>query len=131
MTHPVTVLIIDDTPDIVKVLGQLLQHWGYRVLTAHSGEEGLAVAEAHHPDLILLDILMPRMKGRDVCARLKALPELRETPVIFLTALGLLDHVKQGLALGADDYIVKPFKSAELKMRMERCLAQATGRAAR
>ena len=67
---------------------------------------------------------MPKMKGRDVCSRLKADPTTAKIPVIFLTALGLADHVKAGMDLGADDYIVKPFEPAELKERIAICLAR-------
>lgn len=119
---PKTILVIDDTPDILKVLKRQLEHWGFRALVASSGEEGLAMAQAEHPDLILLDILMPRMKGREACTRLKANPATAGIPVIFLTALGLADHIKAGLDLGAEDYIIKPFKSADLKERIKICL---------
>lgn len=117
-----TILVVDDMPDIVKMLSKRLEHWGYRVVTASSGEEGLAVAEAEHPDVILLDVLMPKMKGREVCARLKSNPTTKDIPVIFLTALGLADHVKSGLELGADDYIIKPFQPAVLRERIQICL---------
>ena len=122
------ILIMDDTKDILSVVSRRLQSWGYEPLTAESGEEGLRLAEAHRPDLILLDIMMPKMKGRDVCARLKADPATRRIPVIFLTALGLADHVRAGIAAGAEDYLVKPFEVAELKERIAVCLARAAGR---
>jgi DNA-binding response OmpR family regulator len=101
-----------------------LRSWGYEPLTADSGEECLRIAEEQPPDLILLDIMMPRMKGRDVCMRLKSNPKTAHIPVIFLTALGLADHIKAGMDLGADDYIVKPFEPAELKERITVCLAR-------
>ena len=123
-----TVLVIDDTPDTVKILKRILEFWGYRVLTTNDGEEGLALAEAEAPDLILLDILMPKMKGRDVCARLKANPKTQHTAVIFLTALGLPDHVKAGMDLGADDYLTKPFEPEDLKARIESCLLRKRAR---
>ena len=82
------------------------------------------MAEEQLPDLILLDIMMPKMKGREVCARLKANPKTQHIPVIFLTALGLADHIKAGMDLGAEDYIVKPFEPAELKDRITVCLAR-------
>ena len=119
-----TILLIDDEANLLKMVGRRLQREGYAVLTAGSGEEGLAVAERELPDLILLDIMMPKMKGRDVCARLKAAPATRHIPVIFLTALGLADHIRAGMVLGADDYIVKPFEAAELKERIAICLAR-------
>ena len=118
------ILVVDDTKDILLVVARRLESWGYEPLTAESGEEGLRVAEEHIPDLVLLDIMMPKMKGRDVCARLKANPKTQHIPVIFLTALGLADHIKAGLDLGADDYIVKPFEPAQLKERIAICLAR-------
>ena len=118
------ILVVDDTKDILAVVSRRLQSWGYEPLTAESGEEGLAIAEAQVPDLILLDIMMPKMKGRDVCARLKANPKTQRIPVIFLTALGLADHIKAGMDLGAEDYIVKPFEPAELKERITIVLAR-------
>ena len=118
------ILIVDDTSDILLVVARRLESWGYEPLTAESGEEGLRIAEEQIPDLILLDIMMPRMKGRDVCARLKANPKTQHIPVIFLTALGLADHIKAGLDLGAEDYIVKPFEPAQLKERIAICLAR-------
>ena len=118
------ILIVDDTKDILAVVSRRLQSWGYEPLTAESGEEGLQIAEETVPDLILLDIMMPKMKGRDVCARLKANPKTERIPVIFLTALGLADHIKAGMDLGAEDYIVKPFEPAELKERIAVVLAR-------
>ena len=112
------VLIVDDTKDILLVVSRRLQSWGYEALTADSGEEGLRIAQEQLPDLVLLDIMMPKMKGRDVCARLKADPRTQHIPVIFLTALSLADHIKAGMDLGAEDYIVKPFEPAELKERI-------------
>jgi len=115
---------VDVTKDILMVVSRRLQSWGYDVLTADDAEEGLQLAEAHQPDLILLDIMMPKMKGRDACARLKANPKTAHIPVIFLTALGLADHVKAGMDLGAEDYIVKPFEPAELRDRVAVVLAR-------
>ena len=118
------ILVVDDTKDILIVVARRLQSWGYEPLIAESGEEGLRIAEEELPDLILLDIMMPKMKGRDVCARLKSNPRTAKIPVIFLTALGLADHIKAGMDLGADDYIVKPFEPAELKERITVVLAR-------
>ena len=117
-----TVLVIDDMPVILKVLKKQLEYWGYRVLTAGNGEEGLAAAQEERPDLILLDILMPKMKGRQVCARLKSDPRTDQIPIIFLSALGLSDHVRTGLDLGAEDYVIKPFKPEYLRERIKICL---------
>ena len=118
MTEKKRILVVDDTKDVLQVVSRRLQSWGYEALTADSGEEGLRIAEEQLPDLILLDIMMPKLKGREVCARLKANPKTQKIPVIFLTALGLADHIKAGMDLGAEDYIVKPFEPAELKKRI-------------
>ena len=115
---PKRILIVDDTKDILLVVARRLKSWGYEVLTAESGEEGLKIIQEQKPDLVLLDIMMPKMKGRDVCSLMKANPETARIPVIFLTALGLADHVKAGMDLGADDYLVKPFEPEELKERI-------------
>jgi DNA-binding response OmpR family regulator len=119
------ILIVDDTKDILLVVSRRLASWGYEPLTAESGEEGLRIAQEQVPDLILLDIMMPKMKGREVCQQLKSNPKTQKIPVIFLTALGLADHVKAGMDLGAADYIIKPFEPAELRDRIAVCLARA------
>ena len=124
MTNQKKILIVDDTKDVLQVISRRLKSWGYEVLTAHSGEEGLRLVEEQEPDLILLDIMMPKMKGREVCAQLKANPRTARIPIIFLTALGLADHIKAGMDLGADDYLIKPFESADLKERITVCLAR-------
>ncbi len=116
------ILVVDDTKEIVQVVSQRLKSWGYQVLTAASGEEGLTMAMEQVPDLVLLDIMMPKLKGWDMCARLKSDPKTKHIPVIFLTALGLADHVKAGLEQGADDYLVKPFEPEELRDRIRVCL---------
>ena len=118
------ILIVDDTPDILLVVAKRLQSWGYDALIAESGEEGLKIAMKEIPDLILLDIMMPKMKGRDVALRLKGDPKTAGIPIIFLTALGLADHIKAGMDLGAEDYIVKPFEPAELRQRIALVLAR-------
>lgn len=118
------ILVVDDTPDLIEVLKRRLSSWGYRVLSARSGEEGIQIAAEQQPQLILLDVMMPKMKGREVCAHLKSDPKTKDIPVIFLTALELPDHVKAGLELGAEDYIVKPFEMNDLKERITVCLAR-------
>ncbi len=120
----IRILLVDDEIDILNTVGWRLAQEGFFVLTSEDSEEGLRIAEEQLPDLILLDIMMPRMKGRDVCARLKANPRTAHIPVIFLTALGLADHIKAGMDLGAEDYIVKPFDLDELKVRIGICLAR-------
>lgn len=121
-TQSPTVLLVDDDPNIRKIMSRQLEYWGYRVVTAASGEEGLTLAHTEAPALILLDIMMPKMRGREACAVLKADPKTRDIPVIFLTALGLADHIRAGLDLGADDYVVKPFRPDDLRERIKVCL---------
>ncbi len=123
ITKP-TILLIDDDAAIRKVLGRRLEGQGFHVVGAEDGEEGLRTAEAVLPDLILLDVMMPKMKGREVCAILKANPRTKEIPVIFLSALGLADHISAGMRLGADDYVVKPFHPDKLNERIRICLAR-------
>lgn len=124
MPTPKRILLIDDEASLLKTVARRLKTWGYDTLTADSGEAGLRLAQEHHPDLVLLDIMMPKMKGRDVCAQLKADPKTADIPVIFLTALGLADHIQAGMSLGADDYLIKPFEPGQLKERIMVCLAR-------
>lgn len=113
-----TVLVVDDAPEIVSVLGALLEPH-YRVRVATSGARALQVAASEpQPDLILLDILMPGMDGYAVLEQLHAHPELRDVPVIFITALDEAENEEHGLALGAVDYIPKPVQPAIVLARV-------------
>jgi putative two-component system response regulator len=112
-----TVLIIDDTPDTVRLLSGILKDH-YRVKVATSGERGIEVAVASPPDLVLLDVVMPEMDGYEACRRLKARPETRDIPVIFLTARLDEDDESRGLAAGAADYIRKPITPSILLARV-------------
>jgi len=104
-----TILVIDDTPDNLKLMAGLLKDI-YRVKIANSGEKGLAIATAGQPpDLILLDVMMPGMDGYEVCRRLKDNPATAEIPVIFLTAMASPEDETKGFAVGAVDYVHKPF----------------------
>ena len=121
------ILIVDDEVEILVLLSRRLQSWGYEVLTAATGEDALRMAEEKRPDLILLDIVMPEMVGRDVCLRLKSHPKTSSIPVVFLTALGMPEQVEAGICVGANDYIVKPFEARELKERIEACFQDEVG----
>jgi two-component system alkaline phosphatase synthesis response regulator PhoP len=102
------VLVVDDEPDILEIIQYNLQSEGYEVSTAADGEEGLQKARLFKPDLIILDVMMPRKNGMEVCRTLRAQEAYRDTLIIFLTALNdELSHVK-GLENGADDFISKP-----------------------
>jgi DNA-binding response OmpR family regulator len=108
------VLIADDEPNIVISLEFLLQREGFDVLVAVDGEEALAKARADKPDLVLLDVMMPKMNGFDVCQALRADAELAGMRIVMLTAKGRETEVSKGLGLGADAYVTKPFSTKEL-----------------
>lgn len=109
-----TVLIVDDEPNIVLSLKFLISQQGYAVRTAGSGEEALRSLREQVPDLVLLDIMMPRPDGYEVCQQIRATPEWKDIPVIMLTAKGRDVERQKGYAMGADDYITKPFATHEL-----------------
>ncbi len=123
-TRKPVILVVDDEELLLKSVKHRLEREGFQVLTAATGEDGLKAAQEQRPDLVLLDIMLPKLKGREVCARLKANPATADIPVIFLTALGLADHVQGGMAAGAEDYIIKPFQAEELTERIIVCLAR-------
>jgi len=112
-----SVLVVDDSPKIVDLLVSTLKD-DYRLEIAQSGPEALDYAIKHDPDLILLDIMMPEMDGFEVCSRLKAVPETKDIPVVFLTAMSATDDKTRGFETGAVDYITKPFRPAEVKARV-------------
>ncbi len=118
-----TVLVVDDTPDNLSLMGGLLRDH-YHVKVANQGEKALKIAQGGHPpDLVLLDIMMPGMDGYEVCRRLKANLHTRDIPVIFLTARADMEDERQGLALGAVDYITKPISPPILLARVATHLA--------
>jgi two-component system alkaline phosphatase synthesis response regulator PhoP len=118
------VLIIEDEPDMVLGLRDNFEYEGYDVLVARDGREGLDRALADHPDLILLDIMLPKMSGLDVCRQLRS--NGVDTPVIMLTARGQEIDKVIGLEMGADDYVTKPFSIKELLARARAHLRRAT-----
>jgi CheY-like chemotaxis protein len=112
------ILVVDDEPSIVKLVKTTLVGRGYTVDEAFDGVEAIAQAKLHHPDLILLDIMMPRMDGTEVRKRLLADPVTKDIPVIHLSAVGDYDKQRQALNEGATDYIVKPFTPSDLADRV-------------
>jgi CheY-like chemotaxis protein len=100
----------------------VLEKRGYEIITAHDGEEGLARAAAEKPDLVISDVMMPKMDGWTLVKQLRARPEFALTPVIFLTALGADEDRIRGFRLGADDYLPKPFRFEELDLRVANAL---------
>ena len=136
MRDPARILVVDDTPDNVEVLKMRLESQGYEVLTAGDGEEGLAKIKAETPDLVLLDIMMPKLDGIEVCKRVKADASLPFMPIIMVTAKADSRDVVAGLEAGGDDYLTKPVDHAALTARVrsmlrikalhDQTLAQAT-----
>ena len=118
ISHKDTILVVDDIPDNVRLLLKVLNEAGFKVLVAKDGKAALEKAQFAHPDLVLLDVMMPEMDGFEVCQHLRDQEATREIPVIFMTALSdTIDKVK-GFSLGAVDYITKPFQTAEVLARV-------------
>ena len=113
------IMVVDDTAANLKILQEVLQTKGYRVLAVSDGETALKVAARNPPDLILLDIIMPEMDGFEVCKRLKADAALREIPVIFISALTETEDIVKAFAVGGVDYVTKPFQFEEVNRRVE------------
>lgn len=113
------VLIVDDEPNIVLSLKFLIAQEGYEVRTASNGEEALRALAERVPDLVLLDVMMPKPDGFEVCQTIRATPAWREIPVIMLTAKGRDVERQKGLAMGADDYITKPFATKDLVAKVQ------------
>ena len=118
------ILVVDDEKKIVESCRLYLEHAGYEVLTAFNGTQALEEAAAGRPDLVVLDLLLPRLDGREVCRRLRASGS--RVPILMLTALSTEDDRIHGLDLGADDYLVKPFSPRELVARV-RAILRRTG----
>jgi DNA-binding response OmpR family regulator len=113
-----TVLVIDDDPVILELLRVNFEIEGFDVICATDGEEGLQRAQSEHPDVVISDIMMPRRDGLQLLSELKRDPDTENLPVILLSAKAQKSEVQQGLDLGADDYITKPFDPLELIDRL-------------
>ncbi|MDH3473636.1 MAG: response regulator [Rhodospirillales bacterium] len=109
-----SVLIVDDEPNIVLSLEVLMSRAGFDVRVARDGEAALTAMEEKVPDLVLLDVMMPKRDGYDICQMIRTKPEWKDVRVIMLTARGREVEREKGIALGADDYITKPFSTREL-----------------
>jgi len=119
------ILVIDDEVDIVDTVSFMLRSRGYDVITASDGGEGLTKAMVEHPNLILLDIIMPVMDGFEVCFKLKRDKDARKIPVIMITARGDNEAVVKARSAGADDYIVKPFSLPTLISKINKLIAKS------
>jgi len=113
------ILIVDDVPKNIQVAASILQSDSYHIAFAQNGTMALSQIESNRFDLILLDIMMPQMDGFEVCRRIRNRPDGRDTPIIFLTAKNDADSIVKGFAMGAMDYLSKPFNGAELQARVK------------
>ncbi|TVT59219.1 MAG: response regulator [Azoarcus sp. PHD] len=116
------ILIADDEPNIVISLEFLMKREGFDVTVATDGEEAVNRIRSDRPDLVLLDVMMPKKSGFEVCQEIKSDPELESTRILMLTAKGRDTEVSKGLALGADAYMTKPFSTKELVERVRSML---------
>jgi len=119
---PKEILIVDDEPSIVVPIQFLMEQQGYNVIIAENGHDALDMIYQYHPDLILLDIMLPGIDGYEVCEIVRLNPKLRGIKIIFLTAKGREVEIAKGLALGADAYITKPFSNADLVAKVKMVL---------
>jgi len=117
-----TVLIVDDEPNIVLSVEFLMKREGFEVKTAGDGHAAIEMLAQSRPDLVILDVMMPRKNGFEVCAEVRADPALHGLPILMLTAKGREAEMKKGLALGADAYITKPFSTHELVAKVKELL---------
>lgn len=122
------ILIIEDEPDITEILKYNLERNHFQVATAGTGELGLKAAKDSLPDLVVLDLMLPGMDGLEVCRKLREDPATRDMCIIMLTAKGTEADIVVGLTLGADDYITKPFSTAELMARVKAVLRRTETR---
>lgn len=116
------ILIVDDEPNILISLEFLMRREGFEILVARDGEEALQSIRAHRPDLVLLDVMMPRINGFEVCRQVRADPALAGTRIVMLSAKGRPAQIAEGLALGADGYITKPFSTKNLVAQVKSLL---------
>ena len=125
------ILIVEDDTDIAELVAYNLERQGWQASLCHHGNEGLELIRRTHPDLVILDIMLPGMDGLEIFRRMKEDESTREIPALFLTARAQLDDRLTGLKLGADDYITKPFSPKELVLRVRNILQRVNRSAAR
>ncbi len=115
-----TILVVDDDPDALNIVRTYLEARGYRVVVAHDGAEAITLVQDEHPNLVLLDVMMPGMDGWEVARTMKTHPELDDVRIVMLTARSDFEDKQKGVHAGADDYIVKPIKLSDLGAKVER-----------
>jgi DNA-binding response OmpR family regulator len=123
MAHKI--LIVDDEPNIVISLEFLMKNEGFEIAIANDGEEALAKVASFNPDLLLLDVMMPKKSGFEVCEALRADPAMAGLLIVMLTAKGRDTEVAKGLAIGADAYVTKPFSTKDLVVKVKSMLGVA------
>jgi len=116
------ILIVDDSQTALLMTKMILSRVKYDLITATDGEEGVRRALGERPDAIILDLVMPKLNGIDVCRRLRAEAATRETPIIMLTTRGEMQSVEAGYAAGCNDYVTKPVNGSELMLKLENLL---------
>ncbi len=114
------ILVADDDPVILRLIQVNLELEGYQVLTANNGDEAIATATSETPDLVILDIMMPRLDGYQTCERLKADDATKDIPVVFLSAKAQQTDIEKGKSYGVEEYLTKPFDPTELLEVVER-----------
>jgi len=118
------IVIAEDEPDIRELIAFTLRFAGHEVITGNNGEEGYELTKKEKPDLSMFDVRMPKMTGYDACKKIKADPEIAHIPVIFLSAKGQENEIEQGLAAGAEEYLLKPFAPDQLTEHVRAVLAK-------
>ena len=117
-----TILIVEDTPETLELLRRIIEKEGYKTVLANDGVKGFQYALKYNPDLIILDRLLPKIPGLQVCMRLRQDETTKNIPIIFLSVLDSEKDIIDGLKAGGDDYVTKPFSPDELLARIERVL---------
>jgi len=118
------ILIAEDEPDIRDLVAFTLRFAGYEVVTGTNGEEAVQIAKKELPDLILLDVRMPRMTGYEACKQIKADSSLKDVPIVFLSAKGQEAEIQSGMEAGAEEYLLKPFAPDQLTERVRSILSK-------
>ena len=124
------ILVVDDEPEITKLVSKIMESRGHRVSVARDGEEAIARVAEDRPDVIVLDLNLPKLDGVEVCRRIKGDAQTRRIPIVMMTAAYVgVDDAARGFDAGADEYIVKPFLREVLIHNVERLIADSTGKA--